>query len=218
MQTTRWQVRTWQDLAAEVVAELADARGSGARAAAPGPAVLAVDGRSASGKSTFAARLTAAIDGAALVHSDDLAWYDSVLDWDHLLVEGVLGPLRAGLAVDYVPPAWEERGRSGSIRVPRGADPLVLEGVGASRRSLADVVTLAVWVETPEPVRWARDEQRVADGETTREIQRSWFVEEDAHLRADAPWSRARWIVSGDPQLPLDPARELCVLVRDPRP
>jgi hypothetical protein len=202
----RWTVRRLDELAVEVGEALAREHPG------EGPAVLAVDGRSASGKSTLARRLVDLVPGAALVHGDDLAWHDSVVDWDHLLRDGVLAPLRAGRAVDFRPPAWRDRGRPGSVRVPAGADPLVIEGVGAGRRSLSADVTLVLWVETPEPVRWARDEHRVQVGEATREVQRSWFVEEDAHLRADAPWSRARWVVSGDPQLPLDPEHEVCVL------
>lgn len=203
---TRWRVRRLDDLAREVAAVLHEAHQG------PGPALLAVDGRSASGKSTFATRLTGLLPGAALVHGDDLAWYDSVVEWDHLLRDGVLVPLRAGDAVDFRPAAWRERGREGSIRVPAGTDPLVLEGVGTGRRSLAPDVSALVWVETPEPVRWRREEDRVARGEVTREVQASWTEQEDAHLREQVPWSRARWVVSGDPQLPLDPEHEVCVL------
>jgi len=204
---SRWQALAWPHFVAEVVAALAVARRPGT-----GPSVLSVDGRSASGKTTVADRLVAAVPGAGLVHSDDLAWYDSVLAWDHLLVGGVLAPLRRGEEVRFRPPAWRERGREGAVRVPAGTDLLVLEGVGTSRRSLSDVVTLAVWVETPEPVRWQREEDRVAAGEVSREVQRSWVAREDAHLRVDEPWSRARWVVSGDPGLPLGAASDIGVL------
>jgi chloramphenicol 3-O-phosphotransferase len=39
--------------------------------------VLAVDGRSSSGKTTLAARLQDAIAGSAVVHTDDIAWWHS---------------------------------------------------------------------------------------------------------------------------------------------
>jgi hypothetical protein len=41
------------------------------------PVVLAVDGRSSSGKTTLAARLRDAVAGSAVVHTDDVAWWHS---------------------------------------------------------------------------------------------------------------------------------------------
>lgn len=196
------------ELAARVRSALREAH------AGPGPAVLAVDGRSAGGKSTFARRLVDAMPGAGLVHSDDIAWHESVVDWDHLFVDGVVGPLRRGEPVALVPPAWQERGREGAIRLPVGTDPVVLEGVGSSRLSMRPHVTLSVWVQTPPAVRQEREAARILAGEVTVELQRSWAVEEDAHLRRDRPWDRARWIVSGAPQAEPDAAHELWVLDR----
>jgi hypothetical protein len=43
--------------------------------------VLAVDGRSSSGKTTLAARIQAAVTGSAVVHTDDLAWWHSRFGW-----------------------------------------------------------------------------------------------------------------------------------------
>jgi hypothetical protein len=57
----------------------------------PGPGrvgVVAVDGHSASGKTTLAERLAAALPLAAVPHTDDLAWHHSVFDWRELLAEG----------------------------------------------------------------------------------------------------------------------------------
>ena len=71
------------------------------------PRVLAVDGRSGSGKSTLVARLVATVPGAAVVHTDDVAWYHDFFDWADLLADGVLAPWRAGQDVAYRPPAWE---------------------------------------------------------------------------------------------------------------
>jgi hypothetical protein len=124
-----WRVLSLRVLARRVAAELAAAR------VGAGPAVLAVDGHSSSGKTTLSARLVELLPGGARVHTDDLAWHQSVFGWDHLFEPGVLAPLRRGEAVAFRPPAWIERGREGAIVVPAGTDPVVLEGVGASRRS-----------------------------------------------------------------------------------
>src|SRR5579884_3179548 len=100
-------------------------------------ATLAVDGGSSSGKTTLGERIVAAIAGAVVVHTDDVAWWQSVFDWVDLLVEGILEPALRGEAVTYRPPAWDRRQRAGAISVPAGARLLIVEGVGAGRRELA---------------------------------------------------------------------------------
>ncbi|HEX6257165.1 MAG TPA: hypothetical protein VFZ70_15260 [Euzebyales bacterium] len=46
--------------------------------------VVAVDGGSGAGKTTFAASLADALDAPA-VHTDDVAWWEDFFDWTHLL-------------------------------------------------------------------------------------------------------------------------------------
>jgi hypothetical protein len=176
--------------------------------------VLAVDGHSASGKTVLAERLSAAIPGSAVLHTDDIAWHHSVLDWDELLVSGVLAPLRRGEAVAYRPPAWQRRGRPGGVVVPSTTTLLLVEGVGSSRASLAEHLDGSIWVETAEPVRVARDDVRLARGDVTPADHASWMAQENSHFALDRPWDRARWIVSGSPQLPHDPTRELVITTR----
>jgi hypothetical protein len=66
------------------------------RFATGGPVVLAVDGRSSSGKTTLAARMRGTVAGSVVVHTDDIAWRHSRLGWTDLLVDGVLMPVRQG--------------------------------------------------------------------------------------------------------------------------
>jgi hypothetical protein len=199
----RWRVVRLRDLAVDV------RRATGA--AGRRPAVIAVDGHSSSGKTTVAHRLAADLPRAAVLHTDDLAWRDSVLDWDASLRQGVLAPLRSGAAVAYRPPAWRRFGRSGAIEIPAETDVLVLEGVGASRRSLAGEIDLSVWVETPEPIRLARDDARLEAGEMSPGDYLRWMAEEDAHFLRDRPWIRASWWISGIPELGADPEDHLVV-------
>ena len=131
------------------------------------PPVLAVDGRSAGGKTTLAGRLAAAMPGAVVVHTDDVAWWHAAFDWVDLLVDGVLAPVRRGAAVSYRPPKWDERGRPGAIEVPAGASLVVVEGVGAGRRELTGLLDGVVWVRTDPDEAARRDAVRVAAGETT---------------------------------------------------
>jgi energy-coupling factor transporter ATP-binding protein EcfA2 len=202
---------SWQVLGIEELAALLADR---ARRGRHPVRLVAVDGHSASGKTTLAGRLAAALPHAAVLHSDDLAWHHSLFDWRPLLVDGVLRPLWAGQVVDYRPPPWVERGRAGSIQLPAGTETVVLEGVGASRRVLLDLVDTAVWVETDEPERARRDEERIAAGEVTREVYESWMAVENPFLAADQPWLRADAIVAGNSPLPHDPLTQVVVSAR----
>lgn len=64
------------------------------------PPVLAIDGRSSSGKTTLSQRLSDATDGAEVVHTDDIAWWHSRFDWADIRVR-----VRAPMARAYHPHA-----------------------------------------------------------------------------------------------------------------
>lgn len=204
-----WQVRALDRLLADLLPGLMPDQMSDEPGAQParGTVVLAVDGRSASGKSTFAARVVAAVPGAAVVHTDDVAWYESFFGWDGLLAEHVLAPVRRGEPVSWRPPAWDARERPGAIEVPGGAPLLVVEGVGASRRSLAALLDHAIWVQAD--VSLARDRgllRDLADRPDPREAERfwdEWDAQETAFLAEDRPWERADLVVCGTPDLEL---------------
>jgi len=119
------------------------------------PAVLAVDGRSNSGKTTLAARISELVPGSAVIHTDDIAWEHSRFGWADLLVDGILVPLHHGRAVSYRPPRWDEHGREGSIEVPAGCPLLIIEGDGAGRREVAHLIDTLIWVQADERGRTA---------------------------------------------------------------
>ena len=152
-----WRVATAAELL-EVIFEAAEAPEGR-------PRVVAVDGRGASGKSTLANRLCAAVPSCTVVSTDDVAWYHSFFDWAELLATGVLEPARRGEPVSYRPPAWQERGRAGAIEVPAGQQLLIVEGVGAGRRQLAHLFDAVVWVQSDFDVAEQRGIARdVAEG------------------------------------------------------
>jgi chloramphenicol 3-O-phosphotransferase len=158
-----------------------------------GTRIVAVDGGSAAGKSTFAGHLATAL-GADVVHTDDVAWWESFFDWWPLLRSGVLEPLAAGEPVRYRPPAWDARGRDGAIAAAPGP-AVIVEGVGASRRELADLLDLAVWIDTDRTTAKRRGLAR--EGEDPG-FWDEWEVAEEAHLDRDRPWERADLIISND--------------------
>jgi len=202
-----WRTERLAAVAAEVI-RLGHERAAGRR-----PVVLAIDGRSSSGKTTLAGRLEDVVEGSAVVHTDDVAWWHSRFGWAELLINGVLLPVRSGQPVCYRPPPWDERERDGAIEVPAGCQLLIVEGVGAARRECANLVDAAIWVQSDERETERRNLARVGqpDGMPTEQDHREWMAEEIPFQADQRPWERADFIVCGTPQIPFDPATELVI-------
>lgn len=190
---TQWACRSTADVVTELLAALGRPAGRAA--------VLAIDGRSAGGKSTFAERVAAAVPGAVVVHTDDVAWWESFFGWDHLMAAGVLEPARRGEPVRYRPPAWDNRERPGAIEIPAGAPLVVVEGVGAGRRSLTGLVDAVVWVQSDAAEARRRGIARDGGDRRAAEFWDEWDAEELPFLAADRPWERAIMVVCGTPHL-----------------
>jgi len=198
-----WQTVGLTELAA-MITDLAGSRR---------PAVVAMSGHSSSGKTTLAGRLAAVLPDAQVLHTDDLAWHQGVFAWDELLLRDVLPMVRAGRPLRYRPPAWIERGRPGAIELDGELRFLLVEGVGASQRSVRDQLDVVIWVETEEPTRIARDLVRVDAGEISPAGYLRWMGEENTHLVSERPWDSADLIVYGGSALGHDPDREVLVAV-----
>jgi hypothetical protein len=181
----------WRPIAS-LVDELMARKASGS-----GPFLLAIDGRSSNGKSMLADRIAAVVPGTSVVHTDDVAWWHSRFGWDDLLITGVIAPLRRGEAVHYRPPAWDARGRQGSITVPAEATLVVIEGVGSGRRSLADHVDAVIWLQADLDITERRDRARVEAGEISQVSYEGWMAEEVPFQANERTWERANLIVSG---------------------
>ena len=176
--------------------------------------VLAVDGRSSSGKTTLASRLADVAVRSTVVHTDDIAWCHSRFGWSDLLPQGVIEPFRTGDTVAFRPPAWDERGREGSITVPVETSLLIIEGVGSSRQELAAWVDASVWVQANEDAIAERNATRIEAGETNSAGLAGWMSEELAFLAEDRPWERATAVVAGTGELPYNHGAEVQVAGR----
>jgi len=176
------------------------------------PAILAVDGRQGGGKTTMANRLAALAEGAVVLRSDDVAWWEAFFAWDHLMAGGILEPLRRGEDVDYRPPAWDARKREGAIVVPAAAPLVILEGVGVSRRSLVPLIDAALWVQSDFDEARRRGIEREGGSQYDIDFWDEWDLEELPFLEDDRPWERADVVVCGTPILTgidCDPASEV---------
>jgi energy-coupling factor transporter ATP-binding protein EcfA2 len=190
----------WRPMAS---AELARKVLDSADLSAKRPRIVAVDGRSGSGKTTFADRLAGAVPLSAVVHVDDVAWHAPMFEWTDLLATGVLEPVRRGEAVSYRPPAWTMHDRPGAVDVPAGLDLVVVEGVGAGRRELTDLIDVLVWVQSDyaeaERLGIARDIASGVNGDAqeTVDFWHAWMADEVPFLERDRPWERATIITAG---------------------
>jgi uridine kinase len=154
--------------------------------------VLAVDGRSGAGKTSFAAGLRAAL-GAPVVTLEELyGGWDGLERGIGLLVSEVLEPLSLGRAArvpryDWVAAAWS----TPWVLEPPGL--LIVEGVGAGARRAAAYASVLVWIEVPESVRKKRALDR--DGETFAPHWDMWAAQEDAMLAREHTPDRADFLI-----------------------
>jgi uridine kinase len=157
--------------------------------------VVAVDGPSAAGKSTFGAVLSAALDGAPVVHSDDfpVPWDGDPLAWWPPLTALVLEPLRAGRAGRFRRYDWRHAAYAEETEVPV-APVVVIEGVGAAR--VEAPVAFRIWVEAPHDVRRRRAAER---GDDLAAWDR-WSETEAKLFAADRTRERVDLVVDGNPR------------------
>jgi uridine kinase len=175
--------------------------------------LVAVDGPGGAGKSTFAARLAAALAGATVVHTDDFAGWDNEFDWYPRLLSQVIEPLSRGIRGHFQRYDWVARELAEWHHVPV-APVVVIEGVGSARREFAAFLASAVWIQTPAPQRLARGLER--DGTDMLSFWQQWIAGENDHFAADRTLERVDLVVDGNPTLPHDPDVEF-VRLRSPR-
>lgn len=167
----------------------------------PKPLIL-IDGAAGSGKTTLAAKLVDILN-ANLVHTDDVSWCADPIHWDNEMLTEIVNPWLNGKDVAYRPTGWIKENRSGSINVdPNRA--LIIEGMGASRKTLRVIAAYSIWVDTEPKIARERVVQRdLANGEnggTVESITKfaNWwdslllplFLEEE-------PWKYVDVIVNG---------------------
>jgi hypothetical protein len=156
---------------------------------------VGIDGKGASGKTTLATAVAAALPGAVVVHVDDFA-RPSVETWERdRFVAQVLEPLAAGRPARSERWDWSTDASGGWAGVGVGV-PVVVEGVSSTDVRLGVPWDVTLWVDVPTAVRLARALAR--DGEAMREqwVER-WMPAEDAYEAAQRPQDRVDAVVVG---------------------
>ena len=199
---TQWRVSATDELVAHLLSLVGTPQGR--------PAIIAVDGRGGSGKTTLTTALAAAVPGAQAFHLDDLIWNEPLYDWDQLYVDSLTQLRRAG-SLDLVPDKWREHGREGSIRIPAGSPLVLVEGTGAGLAAVRSLIDAHVWVQTGDDVAERRGIKRdIAEGvngdaEESVRFWHWWMAGERLFFAKDRPWQRADVIVSGDAPTGVEP-------------
>jgi uridine kinase len=154
--------------------------------------VLAIDGRSGAGKSTFAAALARTLD-APLVSLEDLyGGWDGLWHGVALLCDAVLEPLAAGVAASVPRYDWEAR-EWAAPRTLEAPPILVVEGVGAGSLRAAPYTSVLVWLECDEQRRRERVRARRA-GDLQQWVR--WAAREQDYINAERPQQRADLVIA----------------------
>lgn len=154
--------------------------------------VIAIDGRSGSGKTALALDV-ADLTGAPILHLERLypGWHGLAR------TPAVVRALLADLAIGEVGRArqWDwERDEPGSWLTLRPTAELIVEGVGAGAAVLRPFLSHLVWLEAPEEQRRARALAR--DGATYEPWWDVWAAQEEQYLASDHPREAADLVVS----------------------
>ncbi|MGW7197791.1 uridine kinase family protein [Streptomyces chryseus] len=144
--------------------------------------LVAVDGHAGSGKSTFAARLAAALGGAPVLHLDDLATHEELFAWTDRLREQVTGPFSRGESARYAAYDWTLR-RFGPARPLEPAPVVLVEGVGAGRAAVRTELARLLWMDLDARESWARGRRR--DGPAQADFWDGWTAAETRHFATD---------------------------------
>ena len=154
--------------------------------------VIAVDGRSGTGKTTYAGQLAAALD-APVLHLDDVyPGWDGLAAAVRTVAHDVLEPLAAGEHAAYRRWDWVRDRPADQVTVP-ATDLLVVEGVGAAAHPAGDRAAVVVWLEADDDVR--KDRALTRDGEVFAREWDRWAAEEESLFAGDRVRDRADLVV-----------------------
>lgn len=164
------------------------------------PVIVALDGRSGTGKSTLATWMAAHLGGLRVDQDDFYAggeiheWRrlsarekaDRVIDWRRVRNE-VLQPLRQGQGATWRPFNWDTMiGLSPDTINVQPSNIIILDGAYSARPELADLIDLSILVTLPDDVR--RERLRRREGEDfVSEWHAIWDEAEDWYFGIARP-------------------------------
>lgn len=188
------------------------------------PFVLALDGRSGSGKTVLAGRLAVELARrrveATVVHLDHMypGWSGLAAALPRLCSD-VLVPVHEGRTARFTSWDWYADGPGPEREVP-ATEVVLVEGVGSGATDCPDLVDLVVWLEVEDSERQRRALLR--DGETFAPHWDEWAAQEQA-VFAERGGAAQADVVLGPADVPsatalADQVQSLLRVRRSPRP
>jgi len=157
--------------------------------------LVAVDGPSGAGKTTFAADLAATLS-APTVHMDDLyPGWGGLRGGTLRLDEWVVQPLAAGRPARYRRWDWGTAAYGEWVQLPP-AEVVVIEGCGSGAMPAGRALSVLAWVEADLAVRYARG---IARDPGYAEFWDRWAAQERGLYAADGTRARADLVVDTTP-------------------
>ena len=164
--------------------------------------LILIDGAGGSGKTVLAAKLGRSLD-ANNVSTDDVCWCADPIHWDDEVTSEIIVPWLSGKNVSHRPTGWIKENRRGSIDVDP-QKPLIIEGMGACRRTLRAYANYSIWVDTEPDIARARVIERdLAKGEnggtlkSVTEFTDWWDSILEPLFVKEEPWKHVDIIVNG---------------------
>ena len=170
-----------------------------------GVRLVALDGRSGSGKTRLAGQLAAPL-GAPVIHMEDLyPGWDGLAGTATVLADWVTGPLGRGRPARWRRFDWTAMSYAG-WHTTGPADVIILEGCGSVRAGLAATYAARIWVEAPPAARHQRLRAR-PDWPAYQPHAEQWAAAEDRLYRAEQTRQSCEFIIE-------NPAADGAVTVR----
>ncbi|WP_298741197.1 (d)CMP kinase [uncultured Microbacterium sp.] len=159
--------------------------------------LVGVDGPAGSGKSTIANRLSDRFDWPIIQIDDFFSWV-SFTSWWPRFESDVITPLLDGKSIRYQVRDWagDELGEGlAGWKELNWAPVMIIEGVGATRAAIADVLACRVWVDAAASDRLERGVAR--DGESHRTLWEQYMPREAQFFAVDGTPHRADISIDG---------------------
>lgn len=176
--------------------------------------IIAVDGRSGSGKTSLAMELAALLREhrkVSVFHLEDIyPGWNGLATGIERYVHTVLKPLHHGVDAHWTSWDWAAH-FDGEARQTAASDVVIVEGVGAAQSLARPMLDAVVWVHAPEALRKTRALNR--DGETYAPYWDLWAAQETGVLAADDPADHAD-VHASSPVAPADVLYALSALPR----